>query len=49
MISDSQRLKLHRKIEECQSLRELKDLARALIEREIKREEEIKRIFDQFD
>ena len=36
-ITDLQRLQLHQKIESCQSLRELKDLARTLLEREIAR------------
>ena len=39
-ITERQRLQLHQEIERCQSLRELKDLARALIEREIARKRE---------
>ena len=38
MITEEQRLKLHQQIENCQSLRELKDLARALLEREVERQ-----------
>ena len=39
MVSDRQRLRLHQEIEQCQSLRELKDLARMLLEREIARKQ----------
>ena len=38
MINEQERLKLHQDIEACQSLRELKDLARALVERLIQNE-----------
>mgnify|MGYP006263072797 CR=1 FL=1 len=40
MITEEQRLKLHQQIEDCQSMRELKDLARALLEREVKRQKQ---------
>ena len=40
MINEQERLRLHKDIEASQSLRDLKDLARALLERLLQQEEE---------
>ena len=43
MINEQERLRLHKDIEASESLRDLKDLARSLLERLIRQEEELHR------